>query len=97
MAKLNEKGYYISEFTTNKSAAHVVEHDADTDLWHRRLRHSSNKILIEISLPASHTFCEECVIVKQSSELKGYYISKFIPIKAAAHAYLPNSTPFQII
>lgn len=40
MAKFNEKGYYISEFTPIKAAVKNVEHDAGIDLWHIRLGYS---------------------------------------------------------
>lgn len=43
MAKLSDKRYYVTEFTPIKFAAHVIEHDADTDLLQRRLGHLSNK------------------------------------------------------
>lgn len=71
LVEFNEKGYYSCEFTPSKTAAHVVEHDANIDLWHRRLGYSSTKILKEMCLPASDIFCEECVFPKRSSKHKG--------------------------
>ena len=49
--------------------ASVAEHSSD--LWHRRMGHSSNNVLEQIGLPTSDNFCEECVIAKHSNEPSG--------------------------
>lgn len=47
MATLNEKGYYVSDFTSIKAAVHVVQHDANTDLSNSCLGDLSNKIFFK--------------------------------------------------
>ncbi|GBM30067.1 Copia protein [Araneus ventricosus] len=67
-ARLNEKGQYVSQFEPTKASTYFVNHSAE--LWHRCMGHSSNKVLKEMGLPVSESpssFCEECVIAKQSN------------------------------
>ncbi|KFM77017.1 Copia protein, partial [Stegodyphus mimosarum] len=67
-AKLNEKGQYVSQFEPVKASTYIANHNAE--LWHRRMGHSSDKILKEMGLPVSESpssFCEECVIAKHSN------------------------------
>ena len=55
MAQLNDKGHYVSEFRPIKAVASVAKHSSD--LWHRRMGHSSNKVLEQMDLPTSDYFC----------------------------------------
>ncbi|GBO26400.1 hypothetical protein AVEN_6625-1 [Araneus ventricosus] len=67
-ARLNKKGQYVSQFEPTKASTYFVNHSAE--LWHRRMGHSSNKVLKEMGLPVSESpssFWEECVIAKQSN------------------------------
>ncbi|GBM52470.1 hypothetical protein AVEN_36321-1 [Araneus ventricosus] len=83
-ARLNEKRQYVSQFEPTKASTYFVNHSAE--LWHRRMRHSSNKVLKEMGLPVSESpssFCEECVIAKQSNTpmSKGPRSREHLPIR----------------
>ncbi|GBM33744.1 Retrovirus-related Pol polyprotein from transposon TNT 1-94 [Araneus ventricosus] len=70
LCELNSKGQYISEFIPTVSNTFVAKTE-EAELWHRRLEHSGNHALRKLGLPTSDSFCEYCVLAKQSAELIG--------------------------
>ncbi|GBN36694.1 hypothetical protein AVEN_51279-1 [Araneus ventricosus] len=66
LCELNSKEQYISDFIPTVSNIFVVETE-EAELLHRRLRHSGNHALRKLGLP-SDSFCENCVLAKQSTE-----------------------------
>ncbi|GBL73934.1 Retrovirus-related Pol polyprotein from transposon TNT 1-94 [Araneus ventricosus] len=67
LCELNSKGQYASDFITTVSNTFVAETE-EAELWHRRLGHSGNHALTKLGLPTSDSFCENCVLAKQSAE-----------------------------
>ncbi|GBL79610.1 Copia protein [Araneus ventricosus] len=67
LCELNSKGQYVSDFIPTVSNTFVAETE-DAELWHRRLGHFGNHALRKLGLPTSDSFCENCVLAKQSAE-----------------------------
>ncbi|GBN60129.1 Copia protein, partial [Araneus ventricosus] len=67
LRELNSKGQYVSDFIPTVSNTFVAETE-EAELWHRRLGHSENHALRKLGLPTSVSFCENCVLAKQSAE-----------------------------
>ncbi|GBN79553.1 Copia protein [Araneus ventricosus] len=67
LCELNSKGQYVSDFIPTVSNTFVAETE-EAELWHRRLGHSGNHALRKLGLPTSDSFCENCVLAKQSAE-----------------------------
>ncbi|GBL89729.1 Copia protein [Araneus ventricosus] len=67
LCELNSKGQYVSDFIPTVSNTFVAETE-EAELWHRRLGHSGNHALRKLGLPSSDSFCENCVLAKQSAE-----------------------------
>ncbi|GBL95410.1 Retrovirus-related Pol polyprotein from transposon TNT 1-94 [Araneus ventricosus] len=67
LCELNSKGQYVSDFIPTVSNTFVAETE-EAELWHRRLGHSGNHALRKLVLPTSDSFCENCVLSKQSAE-----------------------------
>ncbi|GBN23544.1 Copia protein [Araneus ventricosus] len=67
LCEQNSKGQYISDFIPTVSNTLVAETE-EAELWHRRLGHSGNHALRKLGLPTSDSFCENCVLAKQSAE-----------------------------
>ncbi|GBN79851.1 hypothetical protein AVEN_126522-1 [Araneus ventricosus] len=70
LCELNSKGQYVSDFITTVSNTFVAETE-EAELWHRRLGYSGNHALRKLGLPTSDSFCENCVLAKQSAEAIG--------------------------
>ncbi|GBN33199.1 hypothetical protein AVEN_267593-1 [Araneus ventricosus] len=67
LCELNSKGQYDSDFIPTISNTFVAETE-EAELGHRQLGHSGNHALRKIGLPTSDSFCESCVLAKQSAE-----------------------------
>ncbi|GBN34845.1 Copia protein [Araneus ventricosus] len=67
LCELSSKGQYVSDFIPTVSNTFVAETE-EAELWHRRLGHSGNHALRKLGLPISDSFCENCVLAKQSAE-----------------------------
>ncbi|GBM33837.1 Copia protein, partial [Araneus ventricosus] len=67
LCELNSKGQYISDFIPTVSNTFMAETE-EAELWHRRLGHSGNQAMRKLGLPTSDSFCENCVLAKQSAE-----------------------------
>ncbi|GBM64842.1 Copia protein [Araneus ventricosus] len=67
LCELNSKGQYVSDFIPTVSNTFVAETE-EAERWHRRLGHSGNHALRKLGLPTSDSFCENCVLAKQSAE-----------------------------
>ncbi|GBL75923.1 Retrovirus-related Pol polyprotein from transposon TNT 1-94, partial [Araneus ventricosus] len=67
LCELNSKGQYVSDFFPTDSNTFVAETE-EAELWHRRLGHSGNYALRKLGLPTIDSFCENCVLAKQSAE-----------------------------
>ncbi|GBL86992.1 hypothetical protein AVEN_218710-1 [Araneus ventricosus] len=67
LCELNSKGQYISDFIPTVSNTFVAETE-EVELWHHRLQHSGNHVLRKLGIPTSDSFCENCVLTKQSAE-----------------------------
>ncbi|GBM03164.1 hypothetical protein AVEN_70586-1 [Araneus ventricosus] len=67
LCELNSKRQYISDFIPTVLNTFVAEKE-EAKLWHRRLGHSGNHALRKLELPTSDSFCENCVLAKQSAE-----------------------------
>ncbi|GBN45926.1 Copia protein, partial [Araneus ventricosus] len=67
LCELNSKRQYISDFIPTVSNTFVAETE-EAELWHRRLGGSGNHALRKLGLPTSDSFCENCVLAKQSAE-----------------------------
>ncbi|GBM84849.1 Retrovirus-related Pol polyprotein from transposon TNT 1-94 [Araneus ventricosus] len=67
LCELNSKGQYFSDFIPTVSNTYVAETE-QAELWHRRLGHLGNHALRKLGLPTSDSFCENCVLTKQSAE-----------------------------
>ncbi|GBN94164.1 Copia protein [Araneus ventricosus] len=67
LCELNSKGQYVSDFIPTVSNTFLAESE-EAELWHRRSGHSGNHALRKLGLPTSDSFCENCVLSKQSAE-----------------------------
>ncbi|GBN66128.1 Copia protein [Araneus ventricosus] len=67
LCELNSKGQYVSDFIPTVSNTFVAETE-EAEFWHRRLGHSGNHALRKLGLSTSDSFCENCVLAKQSAE-----------------------------
>ncbi|GBM60361.1 hypothetical protein AVEN_79955-1 [Araneus ventricosus] len=67
LCKLNSKGQYVSDFIPTVSNAFVAKTEK-AELWHHQLGHSGNLALRKLRLPIRDSFCENCVLAKQSAE-----------------------------
>ncbi|GBL85692.1 Retrovirus-related Pol polyprotein from transposon TNT 1-94 [Araneus ventricosus] len=72
----------ICDFIPTVSNTFVAETE-EAELWHRRLGHSGNHALRKLGLPTSDSFCENCVLPKQSAEPigKGNRRRKNVPMQ----------------
>ncbi|GBO39544.1 hypothetical protein AVEN_6681-1, partial [Araneus ventricosus] len=66
-SELNSKGQYFIDFIPTVSNT-VVAGTEEAELRHRRLGISGNHALRKLGLPTSDSFCENCVLAKQSAE-----------------------------
>ncbi|GBM94720.1 Copia protein [Araneus ventricosus] len=67
LCELNFKGQYVSDLIPTVSNTFVAETE-EAELWQRRLGHSGSHALRKLGLPTSYSFCENCVLAKQSVE-----------------------------
>ncbi|GBN90595.1 Copia protein, partial [Araneus ventricosus] len=67
LCELKSKGQYVSDLIPTVSNTFVAETE-EAELGHRRLGHTGNHALRKLVLPTSDSFCENCVLAKQSAE-----------------------------
>ena len=66
----DSNGQYKSDFVPVSEIVLTSKED-DSELWHRRLGHPSDKVLENMKFPAPHSFCDICTRAKQSATPKG--------------------------
>lgn len=82
LCRLNPRGQYTCDLTPVLSNSFLAQKE-EAELWHRRLGHSGNHVMKKLGLPTSDSFCENCVLAKQTSNPvgKGYRHREEAPMR----------------